>query len=301
MNFNDFDEYAFSVEHGSIENHILHPVPFRANFIQVITKDILVSYQYANKGLLQKGNGAEAFITFLIPGPDTSFVWRKIQLDQTKCGILINGREHVAITQDNFEGYPVSISKSHFIQEFGKEAFGELITREYIHIGIPDVRTIHNLIKRLCKCPQEEFERSVDYLLSGIMNVLKHVVSQNLSDDNGAISDIHGTHTAKVLDFIHQNLKEISSIKSISQEFGVSERTLRYLFNKEVQTSPKKYVKNLLLNGVRKELKENSRYSSITQVANKWGFWHMSQFSVDYKKLFGVLPSKTIERGPLKS
>ena len=31
-------------------------------------------------------------------------------------------------------------------------------------------------------------------------------------------------------------------------------------------------------------------------VAARWGFWHLSQFAVDYKKLFGELPSRTLRR-----
>ena len=42
----------------------------------------------------------------------------------------------------------------------------------------------------------------------------------------------------------------------------------------------------------------------VSDVASKWGFWHMSQFSSDYRKIFGELPSKTLTRNtqrPLKA
>ena len=36
--------------------------------------------------------------------------------------------------------------------------------------------------------------------------------------------------------------------------------------------------------------------TSITKVANRWGFWHMGQFASDYRKLFVELPSDTLGR-----
>ncbi|MCK5375915.1 MAG: helix-turn-helix domain-containing protein, partial [Acidobacteria bacterium] len=33
----------------------------------------------------------------------------------------------------------------------------------------------------------------------------------------------------------------------------------------------------------------------VTDVANNWGFWHMGQFAADYRKMFGELPSQTLQ------
>ncbi|UCG61547.1 MAG: helix-turn-helix domain-containing protein [Candidatus Zixiibacteriota bacterium] len=37
--------------------------------------------------------------------------------------------------------------------------------------------------------------------------------------------------------------------------------------------------------------------TTIADVANHWGFWHMGQFSADYRRLFGELPLETLRRG----
>ena len=34
----------------------------------------------------------------------------------------------------------------------------------------------------------------------------------------------------------------------------------------------------------------------VADVANEWGFWHMGGFAADYRKLFGELPSTTLNR-----
>jgi AraC family ethanolamine operon transcriptional activator len=33
----------------------------------------------------------------------------------------------------------------------------------------------------------------------------------------------------------------------------------------------------------------------VQDVAAAWGFWHMSQFATDYRKLFGMRPSDTLK------
>jgi AraC family ethanolamine operon transcriptional activator len=51
----------------------------------------------------------------------------------------------------------------------------------------------------------------------------------------------------------------------------------------------------LRLNGVRRDLRRaDPAATRITDLAIKWGFWHMSQFAADYRSFFGELPSNTI-------
>jgi AraC-like DNA-binding protein len=51
------------------------------------------------------------------------------------------------------------------------------------------------------------------------------------------------------------------------------------------------------LNGVHRDLKNaDSAPTKITDVAIYWGFWHISQFAIDYQRFFGELPSQTMNR-----
>ena len=40
----------------------------------------------------------------------------------------------------------------------------------------------------------------------------------------------------------------------------------------------------------------NSPYASVQDAAAAYGFWHMSQFAVDYRELFGERPSDPLKR-----
>src|SRR5262245_31620261 len=79
----------------------------------------------------------------------------------------------------------------------------------------------------------------------------------------------------------------------------VSKRTLYYAFRAEIQLSPARYLKLKRLEGAHRDLsRPDPAGSSVTDIANRWGFWHMGQFARDYYALFGKLPSETRRSGP---
>jgi AraC family transcriptional regulator, ethanolamine operon transcriptional activator len=47
---------------------------------------------------------------------------------------------------------------------------------------------------------------------------------------------------------------------------------------------------------VRRGLREAEAGATVQDVAARWGFWHLGQFSLDYKKHFFELPSETLSR-----
>ena len=73
----------------------------------------------------------------------------------------------------------------------------------------------------------------------------------------------------------------------------VSERTLEYAFLEKFQISPSQYIKAHRLYLVRKHLLNNKgKYHKISDVASKYGFYHLGQFSYDFKRHFGLNPSQ---------
>jgi AraC family ethanolamine operon transcriptional activator len=62
--------------------------------------------------------------------------------------------------------------------------------------------------------------------------------------------------------------------------------------------NPVKFLRALRLNAVRRALKQaaGSERVAVADIAARWGFWHLSHFSADYKAMFGELPSETLRR-----
>ena len=84
------------------------------------------------------------------------------------------------------------------------------------------------------------------------------------------------------------------SILEVCSQVGTSRRKLNYCFQDVLGTTPIKYLRTLRLNGVRRALRQAPPGASVQDIASHWGFWHLSQFAQDYKRLFGELPSRTL-------
>jgi len=75
----------------------------------------------------------------------------------------------------------------------------------------------------------------------------------------------------------------------------VSERTLGYAFKDVTGISPAAYLRAIRLNRVRRGLLHSAPGQTLVKtIACEHGFWHLGQFSHDYRQLFGQSPSETL-------
>jgi AraC family ethanolamine operon transcriptional activator len=132
---------------------------------------------------------------------------------------------------------------------------------------------------------------------------LEHAVLTNLlagieGDRDEAVRRSTQSHR-RVIDrareYVLANTFEPVTIAEICEQIGVSRRTLQLCFQDVMGTNPVQYLRAIRLNAVRRELRRGQvGKSGIQDVAARWGFWHLSSFAADYKKMFGELPSKTL-------
>ncbi|WP_421848604.1 helix-turn-helix domain-containing protein [Marinomonas sp.] len=91
------------------------------------------------------------------------------------------------------------------------------------------------------------------------------------------------------------------TVAGLCEHLGMSRRGLYDVFMKLLGVNPSTYLRQLRLHGVRKDILLEP-HSSVTEIAFRWGFWHLGVFSQYYKEQFGELPSKTQRNPPcLKS
>jgi AraC family ethanolamine operon transcriptional activator len=99
--------------------------------------------------------------------------------------------------------------------------------------------------------------------------------------------------------YMRANLGKPLSMFDLCRKLCVSERTLHYAFQELRGLSPMAYFKACRLNAVRQELKAASTgTTTVREIAQRWGFWHTGEFAADYRRLFGELPSQTLNGQP---
>lgn len=93
-----------------------------------------------------------------------------------------------------------------------------------------------------------------------------------------------------------ENVKEPINIPRFSEIVGVNQRSLEQAFKQQLGVTPKQYITLRRLHGVYAELFQRPADSRcVTEVANAWGFTELGRFSGEYRKLFGELPSQTLQ------
>lgn len=115
-------------------------------------------------------------------------------------------------------------------------------------------------------------------------------------EEPGTSKDAGTKRVKKAVDYILSRLSEPVTVHDICDQTGCSRRSLEQSFRKYTGTSPKQFIQIMRLERCRKALLEAAPGEKVKSIAFEQGYWHMGQFSNDYKALFGELPSATLLR-----
>jgi AraC-like DNA-binding protein len=100
------------------------------------------------------------------------------------------------------------------------------------------------------------------------------------------------------LDYIEQHLSEQITMADLAEHVNASVRSVQLGFKEELGVSPMQYLRDRRLERAREELAdaEPSDGVTVTDVAEHWGFHHLGNFAVVYRKRWGESPSDTLRR-----
>ena len=106
---------------------------------------------------------------------------------------------------------------------------------------------------------------------------------------------VNGSHTHRITqatDWIKTHLNEAVVVEELASRCGMSVSGFHHHFKEITQLSPLQYQKSLRLMEARRLIQAND--SQISQIAMQVGYESPSQFSREYKRLFGVSPSSEV-------
>src|SRR5690606_1897185 len=104
----------------------------------------------------------------------------------------------------------------------------------------------------------------------------------------------HAPSFERLVNYIERNIKLELGADELAQYAGLSLRSLYLLFEKNVKTTPKNFVRQKKLEKVHSILNDPAQACpNVTAVALEYGFSHLGRFSELYKSTYGVLPSQS--------
>lgn len=293
----DIDEFALMLKNVDVENILMEKGEFNVKMTLVASPNVRLTKFYMNRKIIQKGTRASGFVTFLIWDPKFLLNWRNNILGKNQIAVLWN-QEHYTLSEGGIQGFPISIDENYLKKS--------LITKGYPEM-IPILKNIDSLFITELLLQKLRFKIAMICQFENLnVRGMYNLIEVELVDDliNCLISSYEDSSRPELLhhkfsttiDYIQNNLNEISSVRQVSEFLHIPERTLRYHFERKYNMSPKDFIQKLRLNAVKKRLSADTENSIIYKIASEFNFWHMGQFTRDYKCLFGELPSETIKQ-----
>ena len=167
--------------------------------------------------------------------------------------------------------------------------------------ALAHLRSLHSYMDRLAETTPElltdtELARSLEHsLVEGMRATLSTYAVENHPD---TLSRSHSQLIAKrFCALVQAGADRQLNMSEISRKIGVSGRTLRLACQVQLGVSPRQYVMLRRMQAARRALqKADPEISRVTDVATELGFWELGRFSVNYRHMFGEMPSATLKR-----
>ena len=306
QNLNDFDEFCCNMQNWDLDYRQMETGYFSSELLMFGNDTTIFSRVKLGRKLRQQGASPHGLISLgLLVNPKTRIHWRNYEISGDMLFIFPPDRELDSITHDDFDVYPLSISEealNHTCKSYKLPDIKTLISDNEVFHCNPDklselriwlLSVYHQLIIGTAAITNAQYMKQIE---QGLADRLVRILAEHQQPAvkiNLRKRDI-ALRTAE--NYIAESGIDVITIPELCSAVGVSERTLEYAFQERYNMTPKKYTLIHRLNNVRKQLRRAEPIVGyISEIAHQHGFWHMGQFSADYKKLFCELPSETLK------
>ena len=304
--FTDFDVLSSALRGWALSLDQLDSGPFSCRLTQIQCGPVGLQEGTFSRRVQQRGAAPRGCWTFGVPlSHTTRYRWRGRSIEADHVIGFDEGTEMESVSEPGFHILAVSIEKkaaARLCEATGLPPFSESVGREAALRCAPaelaQLRKFGNAIADHAKSKPNPigakgFSTAVAQTLPSL---LAEAMGRSETTAFTPPANVRSKALRRALEAIHDRAAEPLSITELYRLSGASSRTVRYAFEEAFGIPPKTYLQAYRLNQVRRLLKnhEGARSGSISDIANDWGFWHMGQFAADYRKMFGELPSETL-------
>lgn len=305
-----FDDILEAARDWDLDFHLLGPGSGSGTIEATFSRRSLIQRNRFGWKLHQRGASPQGMRTFAIGiANQRPFSWRGFELDGDWLVSFPEDGSFESVSGEGFHVYTLSFEEElvRATAEALQLPVGPFLSREArVLRSSPEaasrVREALRHVRRLAGS-----RRSTDHgaRLTGVMEgTLLVSLLQAFSEghtERVAAHSVRARAARRATEFIEHAGRTPLLVSQVCEAAGVSWRTLDYAFKERYGVSPKVFMKSRRLNAARRTLREAKPETTVRSAAIRWGFWHMSQFARDYRKLFGELPSETLGGEQIRS
>lgn len=253
------------------------------------------------QGLVPKG-----FRSIVLPaGFNVNYNWLNKDVDSANLLIFPKSGILESVSHSGFDVFVLSIEEERLFElidsyellyaerMFGNDEMRLFLSKEFLFEFWAFANDFLSFSKNISGFDSVENHKNekfkADQLLFKTLNYIN--TSNALSNENKERK--RDVALKKSIAFIRSVSDRNISLKDLCKVSAVSERTLEYAFLEKFQINPSQYIKAHKLHLVKKHLiMHKGSKLKISDVASLYGFHHLGQFSHDFKRQFGINPSK---------
>ena len=304
----DEDCLARSITGWAQEYQRLKAGPFHGSLAEVCFGDAQLFVEQTSHALRQICTVPDGYVWFGLPMSETRCVRiNGVAVQEGRIAVHRGGIDFELITPDQLRFWGIVVREQtlkDYARQFEREDW------------------IETLLGRPVLCVDEEHKQEVQRLCSGMLRhqlenegaTLPRAMRESLADETlsalFSLIESRDTVTAdrcggrqryrsvELVDaYVRASSDRLVTVSELCTALNISRRALQTSFQEVLGISPHAYIRAVSLNGVRRHLRSaESPYGSVQDAAAAFGFWHMSQFALDYREMFGERPSETLRR-----
>ena len=259
-----------------------------------------------DRTLLQRGHAPRGMFAVFIPGAGSGPAYVQGQLVEAgQCATLAEGAQLEAITHGPYVDVSFGLDLDACRAQLEALNGGPWSPSLGSSIAAPGSAWTNDMLGRvdwLLAAVLEYAQSLDDYRLRA--SLADHMLAAMVRFDNTPADVDSTTRSARAgrraavrlaRDYVRSRLHEPLRLSDLCQQANLKIRSLEYGFREVTGLTPVAYIRSLRLNAARRALQQQTSgpQRSISEIAMDTGFWHLSQFAMDYRRFFGETPTET--------
>lgn len=269
------------------------------------TKHIQLGTVNFNRKFEQRGITPIGYRTFAIPADAAQFFkWRDYHIKDNYLMLFPASGEIDAVNYPGFKVFTFSLSEKliNVLLKDEEPSTKKLLPDEPEVLALTSQsmkmlrQSVSYLFDEVVQNPKVIEKAAFKWLmLRDIPKVLLSSLQTPIPKPKAQKIRIRDISFKKAISYLDSCTTDFPTVYELCLIAGASQRTLEYAFKEKYGVTPQDYMKKQRLNKIHQALiYADPKQNKVLEIAHQFGVWHMGQFSIDYKKLFGVLPSETL-------
>lgn len=304
------DEHTSALRNWDLDVYQLDSGPYDFSELLLSTTDIQYIYLHTVRRVLNRAAASRPGFQFCFQlTEDLLPVNLYAEINRPAIWCIPAGSEVEVVLPNGFQGITLYLSDTLFYQwcDLFRLSRTSLPSGNEYTIYFPDERQQKRLIrmlmalKRLAQrvdpCAISHIQDSGLWLHEITLNEIAPLLFDVMENGSDAKYRARSETLLSAIRILTFDLDSPPSIEELAAILSTTPRNLQYLFRRHLGVTPKQFIQLYRLNEARRSLWKTAGVSgAVSNVANQLGYWHMGDFSRQFRTLFHKLPSDYLHR-----